>query len=53
MKMARSMQKARKFPNDFWANVVARSIYILRRSPTNSVKGKVPQEEKSGTKSSV
>jgi hypothetical protein len=39
--------------NDFWVEVVAFLVYILNRSPTKSVKDKVPQEAWSGTKSSV
>ena len=43
MEMARSMMKAKHIPNEYWVEVVAYAIYILNRSPTKSVKDKVPQ----------
>ena len=51
--MARSMLKAKNFPNEYWGEAMACSIYILNFSPTNSVKNQVPQEAWSGMKSSV
>ena len=43
MNMARSLLIARKLSKDYWAEAVACSIYILNRSPTSSVHGKVPE----------
>jgi hypothetical protein len=53
MNMARSMLKVKKLSNDYWVEAVACSVYILNRSPTISVKDKVPQEAWSGTKLNV
>ena len=44
MNMARSMLKEKHLPNAYWGEAVACSVYILNRSPTKSVKNKVPQE---------
>jgi hypothetical protein len=51
--MARSMLKEKNLSNDYWAKVVACSIYRLNISPRMSVKDNVPHEEWSGTKSTV
>lgn len=40
--MARSMLKAKNFPNKYWAEGVACLVYILNRSQTKSVKDKTP-----------
>ena len=48
MTMARSMLKVKNLPNEYWAEAVACSIYILNRSPTKSVKGKFPLEACTG-----
>ena len=48
MNMAKSLLTTRKLSKDYWAEVVACSIYILNRSPTFSVQGKVPKEKWSG-----
>ena len=53
MNMARSLLKARNLSKDYWAEAVACAVYILNRSPTSSVEGKVPQEKWSGTKVNV
>jgi hypothetical protein len=53
MNMARSMLREKNLSNDYWDEVVACSVYILNRSPTTSVKDKVPQEAWSGTKLNV
>ena len=44
MGMARSMMKAKHLPNEYWVEAVACVVYILNRSPTKSVKDKVPQD---------
>ena len=43
MEMERIMMKSKHIPNEYWVEVVAYAIYILNRSPTKSVKDKVPQ----------
>ncbi|KAE8681376.1 hypothetical protein F3Y22_tig00111330pilonHSYRG00435 [Hibiscus syriacus] len=48
--MARSMLKSKKLPNEFWVEIVACAVYLLNRSPTRSVWGKIPQEAWSGRK---
>ena len=53
MNMARSLLTSKRFSNDYWVEVVACSFYILNRSPTSSVQGKVPEETWSGQKFSV
>jgi hypothetical protein len=53
MNMARTLLKEKSLSNRFWAEVVACSVYLLNRSPTTSLKMKVPQEEWSGTKLNV
>ena len=53
MNMARTLLKEKHLSNMFWAEAVACSIYLLNRSPTSSVKMKVPQEACSGTKLNV
>lgn len=53
MNMARCMLKEKNLCNDYWAEVVATAVYILNRSPTISVQGKVPQEAWFGTKLNV
>ena len=53
MNMARSMLKEKHLPNEYWGEALACSIYILNRSPTKSVKNKVPQEAWSGRSCSV
>jgi transposase InsO family protein len=53
MNMARSMLRAKNLSNDYWDEAVVCSMYILNRSPTTSVKDKVPQEAWSGTKLNV
>ena len=51
--MARSLLVGKRLSNDYWAEVVACSVYIFNRSPTSSVQGKVPKEAWSGQKVSV
>jgi hypothetical protein len=53
MNMARSLLKDKCLSKLFWDEVVAGSVYHLNRSPTTSVKMKVPQEAWSGTKLNV
>jgi hypothetical protein len=53
MNMARSLLKEKCLSNIFWAEAVACSAYLLNRSPTTSLKMKVPQESWSGTKLNV
>ena len=51
--MARSLLTTRKLSKDYWAEAVACSVYILNRSPTSSVQGKVPEEKWSGLKVTI
>ena len=53
MNMARSMLKEKHLPNEYWGEALACLVYILNRSPTKSVKSKVPQEAWSGRSCSV
>jgi hypothetical protein len=53
MNMARSLLKEKCMSNTFWAEAVACSSYLLNRSPTMSLKMKVPQEVWCGTKLNV
>jgi hypothetical protein len=53
MNMARSLLKEKNLSNDFWGEVIACYVYVLKWSPTKSVKNKVPQESWSGMKCSV
>jgi hypothetical protein len=51
--MAKSLLIARKLSKYYWAEAVVCSIYILNRSPTSSVQGKVSEEKWSGSKVNV
>ncbi|CAL1407138.1 unnamed protein product [Linum trigynum] len=42
VEMARSMLKAKKLPNNLWAEAVNTTIYILNISPTKAVRNKTP-----------
>jgi hypothetical protein len=53
MNMARIFLTENCLSNLFWVEAVACSVYLLNRSPTTSVKMKVPQETWSGTKLNV
>jgi hypothetical protein len=53
MNMARTLLKEKHLSNTFWVEAVACSTYLLNRSPTTSLKMKVPQEAWSGTKLNV
>ncbi|WVZ61751.1 LOW QUALITY PROTEIN: hypothetical protein U9M48_011574 [Paspalum notatum var. saurae] len=44
MGMARSMMKAMSIPGWFWGEAVTMALFILNRSPTQSVEGKTPYE---------
>ena len=50
MNMARSLLSIRKLSKYYWTEAVACSVYILNRSPTSIVQGKVPKEKWSGLK---
>lgn len=53
MNMARSMLKAKNFPNEHWGEGVAFLVYILDKSPTKSVKDKILLEGCGKMQSSV
>ena len=44
VEMARSMLQARRLPNQFWAEAVATSVYLLNISPTKAVMNRTPYE---------
>ncbi|KAL4273006.1 hypothetical protein GQ457_13G030250 [Hibiscus cannabinus] len=44
VEMARSMLQARRLSNQFWAEAVATSVYLLNLSPTRVVMNKTPYE---------
>jgi hypothetical protein len=44
MNVARSLLKWKCMSNTFWAEAVACLAYLLNRSPTTSLKMKVPQK---------
>jgi len=46
--MIRIMLKEKGLPNQFWAEAMVCSTYLLNRYPTKQVKGKTPQEAWSG-----
>jgi hypothetical protein len=50
---ARSMLKAAGMPGRFWGEVVMTVVYILNRSLTHSVEGKMPYQAWHGKKPSV
>ena len=51
--MARSMMKEKNLPNEYWGDNVTCSVHILNRSPTKSVKDRVPQQAWSGKCSNI
>jgi len=53
MNMTRILIREKCLSNLFWVEAIACSVYLLNRSPTTSVKMKVPQEAWSGTKMNV
>ena len=53
MNMARSMLSHKKLSNEYWAEAIGCSVYLLNRSPTVTVQDKITEEEWSGTKTSV
>jgi hypothetical protein len=53
MNMERILLREKCLSNLFWAEAVACSVYLLNRSPTTSLKMKVPQEAWSGKKLNV
>ena len=50
MSMARSLLTTRKLSKDYWAEAVACAVYILDRSTTSSIQGKVTKEKWNGLK---
>ncbi|KAK9111245.1 hypothetical protein Scep_018764 [Stephania cephalantha] len=51
--MARSMLKASGLSNEFWAEAVATSIYLLNISPTRAVMNQTPYEAWCGRRPSI
>jgi hypothetical protein len=46
--MARSMLKEKHLSNEYWGDAVVCSVYILNRSPTETVRNRVPQKSWDG-----
>jgi len=53
MDMVRSTLKAKGMPNYFWAEAVTCAVYLINRSPTQSVPNTTPIEAWSGFKPNV
>jgi len=53
MDMARSMLKAKGMPNYFWTEDVTCAVYLINRSPTQSVPNTTSIEARSGFKPNV
>jgi hypothetical protein len=53
VEMARSMLQARGLSNQFWAEAVATSVYLLNLSPTKAVLNKTPYEAWYGRRPNV
>ena len=53
METARSMLKAKHFPNDYWVEDVTCAAYIFNRCPTKTIQNMVPKEARSGRKNGV
>jgi transposase InsO family protein len=51
--MARALLKQRGMPAVFWGEVVVTTVYILNRSPTKALNGRMPNEAWHGRKSAV
>lgn len=50
VEMARSLLKAKRLPNDFWAEAVTTAVYLLNISPTRAVLHWTPYEAWKGIK---
>ena len=48
--MARSMMKGMKVPGWLWGEAVSTAVFVLNRSPTRSVEGRIPYEVWYGSK---
>ena len=44
VEMARSLLKAKEIPNEYWAEAIANSVYLLNLSPTKAVLNQTPFE---------
>lgn len=53
IEMVRSMLKEMNLPTFLWAEVVARAVFILNRSPTSTIKDRTPFEVIKGVKPSI
>ena len=51
--MARSMMKGMKVPGWLWGEAVSTAVFVLNRSPTRSVEGRIPYEVWYGSKPAV
>lgn len=45
VEMARSMLKAKRLPNEFWGEAIKATVYLINRSPTKVVFGKIEPQE--------
>ena len=53
MNMARCMLWEKKLTNNYWAEAVSTTVYVLNRSTTSSLQDKIPQEAWDGKKVNV
>ena len=51
--MARSMMKEKHIPNEYWGDTVTSLVYILNKSPTKSMKDRVPKQYRSSKCSNI
>jgi len=53
MNMVRCLLTEKHMPKTFWAEAAQWTVHVLNRSPTSAVKGKTPEECRSGIKPNV
>lgn len=53
VEMARSLLKAKRLPNNFWAEAITNAVYLLNISPTRAVLHQTPYEAWKGIKPQV
>ena len=53
MEMARCLLLERKIPNQFWAEAINTSVYLLNRLPTKAWQDMTPYEAWCGNKTSI
>ena len=53
MEMAKCLLLKRKIPNQFWAEAINTSVYLLNRLPTKALQDMTPYEAWCGNKPSI